>query len=535
MFEDEIATLFSKNGKINKNASKLLKRFPELTDALNLIDSKNIAEKIHLVLNGEDARLVCPSCNRPHTFLGFDNCKSLGYAQRCTNMQCPAYDHTEANEKRKATVIEKYGFLSAFGNVLDEHGNQRWGEAVKKTKSSDEYKQKFALTMKKVGKERVEVMRKTCLEKYGVEYVFLRPEFYQQRNKRKIDHINECLGENFQIVETTVLGKPKTLLHTACGTKFDMPRFSLTDFDFYCPVCTPKDPRISSGCRQVLEFIKANYQGEIMINDRTTIGPYEIDIYLPELKLGFEYNGLYWHSEKLPKKENAHNYHKFKADLCDARGITLINIFEDDWFYKTDIVKSRIAQKVKSSATTLYARKCTVKEIDSKTMMTFLSSNHLNGGLPSAIRFGLYHEDVLVSVMTFCKSRFHKNIEWEILRFASLKNTNIVGAASKLFNHFTKTLDPNSVMTYADRCWGKGSFYETLGFTYVNDTKPGYSYYWEKKFKRISRINLRKNSFEKFFEVPWDDELDEVANAKRVKAYRIWDCGSSVYFWNKQK
>ena len=50
--------------------------------------------------------------------------------------------------------------------------------------------------------------------------------------------------------------------------------------------------------KEFIDFITSIYPGEIQTSVRNVIPKGEIDIYLPELKIGIEYNGLYWHSEK---------------------------------------------------------------------------------------------------------------------------------------------------------------------------------------------------------------------------------------------
>ena len=39
---------------------------------------------------------------------------------------------------------------------------------------------------------------------------------------------------------------------------------------------------------EVKEYVKLIYSGEIINNSRKVISPYELDIYLPELKLAFD-------------------------------------------------------------------------------------------------------------------------------------------------------------------------------------------------------------------------------------------------------
>ncbi len=49
-----------------------------------------------------------------------------------------------------------------------------------------------------------------------------------------------------------------------------------------------------------MNIISDFYKGEIIQNYK--IDRQEIDIYLPDLKIGFEFNGLYWHSSKYKDK-----------------------------------------------------------------------------------------------------------------------------------------------------------------------------------------------------------------------------------------
>lgn len=51
---------------------------------------------------------------------------------------------------------------------------------------------------------------------------------------------------------------------------------------------------------------------------------YELDIYIPELKLAIEYNGYVYHSSKY----KSNTYHQLKYNLCKDNSISLIHIFE---------------------------------------------------------------------------------------------------------------------------------------------------------------------------------------------------------------
>jgi very-short-patch-repair endonuclease len=79
--------------------------------------------------------------------------------------------------------------------------------------------------------------------------------------------------------------------------------------------------------RNILDAIlklESNY------NDRVTIKPYEIDIYYPSLKLAFEYQGKYWHTNKS-------NNDTKKSDIMKQMGIKLICLYERGINYEADI------------------------------------------------------------------------------------------------------------------------------------------------------------------------------------------------------
>lgn len=54
----------------------------------------------------------------------------------------------------------------------------------------------------------------------------------------------------------------------------------------------------------IVEFIKSFYDKEIIINTRKVLKKYELDIYLPDIKLAIEYNGIRYHSIELYKPKD---------------------------------------------------------------------------------------------------------------------------------------------------------------------------------------------------------------------------------------
>ena len=94
----------------------------------------------------------------------------------------------------------------------------------------------------------------------------------------------------------------------------------------------------------VAEFIRTLYNYNIE-RDRCVLDGKEIDIYLPDIKVGFEFNGIYWHSDEIFQKrgyKDAEEYHQEKYNLAKEKGIDLYFIKEEDWLNNKEEVKERI-------------------------------------------------------------------------------------------------------------------------------------------------------------------------------------------------
>lgn len=261
-------------------------------------------------------------------------------------------------------------------------------------------------------------------------------------------------------------------------------------------------------------------------NCRSIITPQEIDFYLPDYKIGFELDGLYWHCEQ----QKPNNYHLEKTEKCKEQGVRLIHIFEDEWLKNTEICKSRIKNILGLSDVSIGARNCIIKQIDKKTYKKFVIENHIQGYVPSLFNYGLYYKNELVSIMSFGKLRKNlgqKDIDgkYELLRFCNKLNTNIIGGASRLLKQFIKDNKPNEIISYADRRWSEGGLYETLGFTFSGISKPNYFYLINGE--RKNRFGYRKNILVEKYNCP--KEMSEHEFCLSQNWYRIYDCGTKKY------
>ena len=85
---------------------------------------------------------------------------------------------------------------------------------------------------------------------------------------------------------------------------------------------------------QIRDILKEWLPNErVVYNDRTTIksakrGFLEIDILYPDLKIGIEFNGTYWHQEK--EYSEGMSVEEFKSSKSVEKGFKLFHIWEDD-------------------------------------------------------------------------------------------------------------------------------------------------------------------------------------------------------------
>ena len=276
--------------------------------------------------------------------------------------------------------------------------------------------------------------------------------------------------------------------------------------------------------KDLFNFIRDNYKGEIVVSDKKVLNGKELDIYLPELYLAFEFNGLYWHSELY--KEN--DYHQKKSKICLESGVQLVHIWEDDWLYKNEIVKSVILNKLNIS-NTIFARKCDIREVSNFDVRDFLNRNHMQGFVGSKHKIGLYYDNELVSLMTFGslrKSLGQKSDDdfYELLRFCNKVGYSVVGGASKLLKYFLKNINVKSIISYSDNSRGVGDLYKKLGFVFIHETCP--NYYYIIGDSKSHRFNFRKD---RLIKLGYDSNKTEVQIMNNRGFYRIFDCGSKKW------
>jgi hypothetical protein len=425
-------------------------------------------------------------------------------------------------EKRKLTNIERYGVENVWSNkdihkkTMADRDHQKSAEAGQATKQLRYGAKNFNNSQK---------AKETCQTKYGVS------------NPSQIpivrDKISRGLRAHYFAQHQTVYNVTPMFPESQYQPGVDQPwkcnrcgqiiyGRALSGAFSRCKTCYPSG---STTENEVKDYVRS-LGFEIDSNTRKIISPLELDILVPEKNLAVEFCGLYWHAEQ---KGKTRQYHRNKLLQAHQRGIRLITIMSDDWEFRNDIVKSRLASVLGVSNTKIYARQCHIMPLESDQAREFLEKNHLQGWAKSPVNIGLFHYQDLVSVMTFSKSRFESR-GYELVRFASLNGVNVVGAASKLLEYAVRSHAVGfPLITYSDNSWGFTDFYPKLGFKKISDGSPGYHYInLSSPTQRINRMNFQKHKLQHLLE-NFDSSLTEYNNMLNHGYDRVWDCGHSKY------
>lgn len=287
--------------------------------------------------------------------------------------------------------------------------------------------------------------------------------------------------------------------------------------------------------QEILTFIQNN--GLECKKNRKILNGKELDIFVPTKQCAIEFNGNKFHTEWFGRKTR--QYHLNKTKLCKEKNVKLIHIFEDEFHNSKEIVFNKIAHilGIQQNLPKIYGRKCFVKEVDRCIANTFLEKFHIQGYVSSSIHYGAYYQDKLIAVMSF---KTENNGKWELTRFASDYNYICCGVGGKLFKHFIKEYNPDSVKSFADRRWTvneENNIYIQLGFEFDGYTPPDYKYYNPKvdRYQRFHKFGFRKQVLLKKYPDILTNEMTETEMVKELGYDRIWDCGLIRYVWTKEK
>jgi len=533
--------------------------YEQLIDVTKFLQTNSIRQRIWHILNDCYTQVMCAHCGvNPVNW----NSSKNNYSQCCSRL-CSS---SHSLPKRQQTCMNKYGVsnpavLDAVKNKIKQTCQELYG--VDNYSKSSQFKQHQSDWWKSLGKEqREEINNKrsitsqqvwgtkwvvqsdavkskinqSMVDRYGASKPLQVGEFKLKQQQTMLDRYGRMFA-NQQHLDTEFIRNVKDAdwLQQQMQTQSlraiaDQHGVSHSRMFSYARMHNLTSAVSSDFEKSVKTWLESVSSTEIQTNVKM-LGRREVDIFIPERKLAIECNGLYWHCESSGEKHKT--YHQEKTLQCRQLGIQLIHLLDTDWYNRNSQVTSRIANMLKLNTVRLGARTLEVREVDQKTSKMFLDQNHLHGWAPSSVTYGLYtDQDQLVFAISFGRCRYNKNFQWELIRLCSLQNTTVIGGAQKVFAHFVRQRDPDSVISYADLQWSDGSVYSQMGFSHSHNGQPGYWY--TKDYSTIwHRSKFQKKQLSKLLE-NFDPNLSEWQNMQNNKWDRYWDSGNSVWHWKKK-
>ena len=572
------------------------KYYPEFYEYLNnTFPNINIKEQLYLFFNGLSEPKKCKVCGKYTKLDSFTKGYRIYCSSKCCNSDPDKIKLTKKNlvekygvenisqldsikEKKKHSCIEHYGVenpsqsqiirekviatnIGKFGvkhpcqselvkkklinTMLDRYGVEHPSQLdFIKEKKKQTYIEHYGVEHPSQLDFIKEKKKQTCIKHYGVEHpsqsILVKKKQQDKYNKNyMLDHpdIIEIFEEDGERLYRCSCSNECCNL---CEKKEYVINHSLYHSRKYqglekCTICNPIDNKgKNTSIEQFVKNILDKYNLQYITNIRL-FENLEVDIYIPSKQLAIECNGCYWHSDKikLPK------YHYNKYSVYKKHGIQLLTFWEDWIKNKPEIVESILLSKLGIYKSRIYARKCIIKEIDSKNCKDFLEKNHIQGSSNNSVRLCLTYMDNVVSVMTFTKKRRsmmgNKKIsdnEWELTRFCNLKNTQVIGGADKLLKHFIQKYNPSSIVSFASHDISNGNLYKVLGFDKESEIYSSYWYIDSNTLLRYHRYTFRKSELIK---KGYDKNLSEFQIMDQLKYYRIYDSGQSKYVLKLKK
>lgn len=231
-----------------------------------------------------------------------------------------------------------------------------------------------------------------------------------------------------------------------------------------------------------------------------------------------------------------------KSDLLTLKksffdkGINYTPIFISEAISMKNILASIVRGKLGWLTERYYAKDLEVKVVLPEIAAAFLAKNHRQGAILAKVNFGLFAGEELVSLMSFGTPRFNSNeYSWELLRFCSKLNSIVVGGAGKLFKHFLKQVDPESVVSFADLRFSslnpEETVYSKMGFIHSHMSAPNY-WYTKDLITLESRMKFQKHKLAEILP-EFDPKYTELENMLKNGWFKIEDCGNHVFVWNK--
>ena len=467
------------------------------------------------------------------------------FKQKQNNTNIERYGHINpmaclhVREKRDNTMLARYGttqplYVDEFKQKRDNTNLERYGNisplghpAVKEKKINtmlERYGVVHPMHIPAV-KEKLE---NTNLERYGTTHYAQSDEYKKLVKERRREYVGS-LG--LEYCDNLLIGPTKYGMVSKECIKAQLDgtvtrEMLVSEFSDYHRVMKKlgieATGNITTPHQILIDWLK-EINVEFKINDRRTIKPKELDIFIPTHSLAIEVNGLYWHSTTTTDRQ-----HIDKFNQCRLLGIKLLQFTDRDIIERPELVKGMILSKLGLLPNKLMARKCSIVHVESTDAQKLLDQWHYQGRTTNAARFmGLTHDNRIVAIIGYTI----KDKECRIERFACELMTNVVGGYSKLEKFVIKSNSIKTLVTFSLGLISDGSLYSKNGYT-TDGYSPKPEWYVTDYKNLYNRQRFMKSKLHKMFGDKFDPNKTERENIL-MNGFRLY-FGAGITKWVKE-
>lgn len=219
---------------------------------------------------------------------------------------------------------------------------------------------------------------------------------------------------------------------------------------------------------------------------------------------------------------------KIKTDYLEKYDNCIIYNYYDILNNK-NLINDRINKLKYINQTKINARNCEIKIISHEEKNQFLNKNHIQGTDKSQIFYGAYHNNIIISVITFDYVRGmnggNESGTYELSRFSIKTGLVVVGVFNKLLKKFITDYFPNKIISFADLNFVNRNYniYENNGFKVSKNIQPDYKLLINnatKLYHKFTYGNKFKNN----------QSIDDLQKEKILNcSHRVWNCGKLKY------
>ena len=515
---------------------------------------------------------------------GEDNVTNKIKARQTRIEKYGSYSPSDYSQKVKATKKERYGDENyvnvekqkkTIDRLLKENPNYYYEreQKAKETKIKNGHdgnwnnREKFKKTISSFSEEKrqkiIDKRRQTCLDEYGIESIANLKSVREKIKQTNLDRYGKTtiVATEESQIKRRLAEKRKSWKYFNETMHDIIPLFTEDEFissindkenrlwkwkckkcgyefehtwrnwkNIRCCKCHPHNFRGMQ--TEIEDFVRSICNGHEIRRDCKNLlkNSRQVDIYIPDLSLAIEFNGLVWHSvdTRFYSSNNITRlYHQDKSIECYENDVQLIHIFEDEWLNNPQLCKSKLKKIIcPSNIKHIDRHKCIITDkIDDFTKKLMLDKYSFDGNDGSSVQYGLTYKNHLVAMMTFSKTRHCKDYQWQILNYVELNSFIVDNGFKILLDEFIKNFNPSSICLYASFDWTTKRTYEQY-LDFVGFKSP--RLYWIYERNRIKGTSINRENAIKLLN-GYDASKSFVENMNSNKYYRIYDSGTILF------